>query len=115
MSEQLLARLRKGRERWLRLDEQRELLVRRPAEVQMHALLRSGQIERFIDCVVEWRGFTEAGLLGAQLGSDVAADFSPDLWAEVARDNARWLVLVAEAVVADCNAFLAAREDAAKK
>lgn len=111
------ARMRAGRERWLRLDAQREVRLRRPAEVQMPALLRAGALERFIPCVVDWRGpgFTEAGLLGAALGSDAAVPFSPEAWEEYAQDNAAALAKVATEVSNDCAAHLKAREDAAGK
>lgn len=112
-----VARMRAGRERWLRLDDQREVRIRRPPEVHMPALLRSGQIERFVLCVVDWRGpgFTEAALLGAALGSDKAVPFNAAAWEEYALDHGVQLALVATEVSNDCAAYLRAKDEAAEK
>lgn len=111
------ARMRAGRERWVELDAQHAVRIRRPPEVRMLALLRAGDIERFIDCVVDWRGpgFTEAALLGPKLGSDKAVPFSADAWTEFALDHAAHLATVASEVAKDCNAYIRDKADAEGK
>ena len=103
-----------SRERWVELDPGLAVRVRRPAEARIPALLQRGDIEAYAACVVGWRGFTGAMLLGAALASDTPAPFDPELWREVALDNVEWCNKIAEAVVQDCTAFLQARDDARK-
>lgn len=116
-AEGFAARMRQGRERWVRLDEQREVLIRRPPEVRMPALLRGGDIEQFIDCVVGWRGpgFTEAALLGPKLGSDAPVPFHAEAWREFALDHAAHLAAVATEVAKDCAGYIEAKEAAEEK
>lgn len=111
-----LARLMAARERWLTLDDGREVKVRRPAEARLPALLMRGDLEDYAACVVDWRGpgFTEAGLLGAKMASDTPVPFSPEVWQALALDNVRWLGVVSQAVKEDATAFLQQREAAAK-
>ena len=111
-----LARLMAARERWLTLDDGREVKVRRPAEARLPALLMRGDLEDYAACVVDWRGpgFTEAGLLGAKQASNTPVSFSPEVWQALALDNVRWLAIVSAAVKDDATAFLQQREAAAK-
>jgi hypothetical protein len=109
------ARILAGRERWVRLDDQREVRIRRPAEARMPALLQGGTLEAYADLVVDWRGpgFTAAGIFGPALGSqDEAVPFGPNAWRELALDNVAWLKTVAEAVQADVLKFIEQREAA---
>ena len=112
-SDALVARYLALRETWLPVEEGLELRIRRPAEAQLPGL-RAGGADAYIACVVGWRGMTEARLLGASLGSDSPVYFTPPLWREVALDNVEWLSKVAEAVIAQVQAFLDRKDGAAK-
>lgn len=111
-----LSRLTAARERWLRLDDEREVKIRRPAEARLPALLMRGELEDYAACAVDWRGpgWTEAGLLGAKLASETPVPFSPEVWQALALDNVRWLAAVSAAVKDDAAEFLKQREEAAK-
>lgn len=111
-----LARLQAARQRWVRLDAEREVCVRRPAEARLPKLLLHGTAEDYAACVVDWRGpgFTEQGLLGRALGGDAPVPFAPEVWLDVALDHVTWLNAVAEAVREDASSFLQQREAAAK-
>lgn len=111
-----LARLLAARERWVRLDEQREVRIRRPAESRMPALLLRGELEDYAACVVDWRGpgFTEAALLGPALASDTPVPFSTDVWLALATDNVAWVKTISAAIKADVEAFMEKRGAAEK-
>lgn len=114
MASEAIKRLLAARERWITLEDSKDVKVRRPAEIRMLDFMQSGSPEKFAGCVVDWRGFTEASIFGASVASDSPMPFDADLWQELALDNAKWLAKVAEAVREDCSQHLQAREEAAK-
>lgn len=95
----LVRKLHAKRERWLQVAPGLELLVRRPAEVELAKLRQGIEFEDAVAAITGWRGFTEAVLLGdPALGdSETALPFSADLCAEWLRDN----VAAVNAVVDD--------------
>jgi hypothetical protein len=110
-----LQRLRASRERWVRLDDDREVCIRRPGEAALPGVLTGG-LEAYCRTVVDWRGpgFTEAGILGSRQGSDSAVPFNEELWLELAMDHVAWIGKVSEAVQADAAELFRKREEAAK-
>lgn len=109
----VLKRLQAARERWITLDDSRQVRIRRPVAAKLPALLQSAGVEPFLDCVTDWRGFTEASVLGAAVASDTVIPFDAALWRELALDNVTWLPKVANAVIEDASAFLKTIEAAA--
>lgn len=115
MSETLLQRMLAAREAWVQLPGARDGLqvrVRRPAEAQMPGLLLQGELEDYLGWVVDWKGFTEADVLGTRQGSDAAVPFDPALWREIALDRVPWCKAVAEKIKDMCQQFVAAKGDA---
>jgi len=110
----LLARLDAQRETWVDLPDGKRLKYRRPYEVDLPQFLRGVRIEHVIDYACDWSGFTEADLLGAAVGSSDPLPFHRDLWAAVVRDRARYLPVVAKAMVETAAAYLQKRVDTAK-
>lgn len=110
----LLQRLRANRQAWLELDDTRSVLVQRPAETQMLAMRHGVSLQDAAAAVVDWRGFTEAGLVGAKLGSDSPVPFAADLWAEWVADNLAAANAVAAKVASMVQQHLAAKDEAAK-
>lgn len=112
----LITRILAARERWIRLDAEREVKIRRPGEIEAADLLQRGTAERYARCVVDWRGpgFTAAGILGAKHGSvDENVPFAIDAWVLLALDNAEWCKTVAVAVRDDVAEHFKRREAAA--
>lgn len=108
----LVQRLLAGREQWLDLPgvaDGRQVRVRRPPEAQMPAVLLHGELDDFLACVVGWRRWTEAHILGASQASDVEAAFDAELWRTLALDNVKWCTAVAEKVKAMCADFMKQR------
>lgn len=109
----IIERLRAQRDSWCVLRpadaDQPELAVclRRPAEVELQAFrpavgrdLDALLSEAACSTAVDWRGFTEAELLGAAIGSSDPLPFNADLWREAARDRLDWLSKCANHVMA---------------
>jgi len=115
MSDAVIKRLREARMQWVELPhpEHAGLAVRiaRPTEVEVaQHLFKGGDKEgkdgsvsvEFADVLratVDWRGFTEATILGAAVGSSDPLPFSAPLWAELASDHAAWVRLLASAIL----------------
>lgn len=123
MSAALIAQMRAKRTTWLDLGDGVAVAIMRPTEAQMAPYIRP----LFIDgktvqdaalstqYVTDWRGVTEATLLGDSIGSTTPVQFVPELWAEVVADHAAWGAAVAQAVVDAMQAHLVAKTTSAGK
>jgi len=103
--DEVVRRIRAGRERWIELDAGNGVKIRRPAEASWPAL-RSDGLDAYLRCVVDWRGpaFTVGAILGT--GEDSKPlPFSAAVWLEIAHDEVAWCAKVAEEVGADVKAF----------
>lgn len=111
----LIQRLLEQREAWAELGDGLRVKVRRPAEGELPAYLRSrGEVDCHLRCVVGWEGFSEAVLFGSTVGSPEPIDFDAELWLHAARDRMDWVTAVARAVAQAIEAHAVAREAAAK-
>lgn len=103
----LIAQLRAARESWVDLGGGKAVRIRRPAEAEFSAMVRTvnGQRQLRIELpevklyVTGWRGFTEADLLGAGVGNSDVLPFDAEVWAEVVADHTEWLAPAAEALL----------------
>lgn len=110
----LIRQMLAQRERWVNLDETHAVKVRRPAEAEMPAFFKSTGVEAACTHVVDWRGFTEADLLGASVGSSDALTFDADLWRHVVSDRLEWAGIVAEEISEEAQRHILARKEAEK-
>lgn len=123
----LIARLREQRDSWFVLREaatdRPELAVclRRPAAADFVGLRaedggisREKLVETVCSSAVAWRGFTEAELLGAAVGSADPLPFDADVWAESVRDDAEWLAACVAHVVEQLTQHSSLAEDRRK-
>lgn len=107
---QLLRKLRAQRETWCDLGDGLAVCVRRPLEVDFGRLGVGIVADHVIEYACDWRGFTEATLLGAGIGSADAVPFSRELWSEWISDNAARIEPVARAIVQAVQQHLDARQ-----
>lgn len=111
----LIQRLLEARESWVDLGDGLRVKVRRPAEAELHAYLKArSDVDTHLRCVVGWEGFSQATLLGPEVGSSDPIAFDADLWLHAARDRAEWLNAVAAGVAEAMEAHITARKAAAK-
>jgi len=106
----LMRRVLEARRQWIDVGAGAALQIQRPAEAELVGGLRP---EAIAATVVGWRGVTLAHVLGAAATDaecSQAAPFAPELAAEVMRDNATWLMRVAEALTDAIQQHAAARE-----
>lgn len=121
--EQIRAQLRAARQSWVEVAPGKSVQILRPAEADLAQFLvadADGQrnlsvelahVQRF---VTDWRGITEADLLGGALASDTPAAFDAGLWADVVADRTDWRTAVAQALLSAIVAHLDARAATAK-
>ena len=121
--EQQVALLRKQRSSWVDLEDGKSVLVQRPGEMQWREFMSfseegkvtgfSADLHHVQRYVTDWKGFTEADVLGGAGGSDQLA-FHPEVWAEVVLDQAAWYTKVAEKLCEMVTSHLAASAEKAK-
>lgn len=119
--QRVLRAMREQRLHWVELGpklgvafEGLAVQFRRPAEAEMHRFVAGVEVDHVAEFVVGWRGFTEATLLGAAIGSSDAVDFSADAWALYVRDHLQVSGEVAQAMADAMRTHLMSRADAAK-
>jgi hypothetical protein len=107
MSNSLLAQLRKRREKWVDLGEGRRIKFLRPAESDQGMMLKvegnkatwAVGIDQVREFVVDWDGFTEANILGPEIGGDMTVAFDRELFEEMVKDDVSWVGKVAQAIL----------------
>lgn len=78
-----------------------------PGQTEKATLLVS--LEDVKKYVVDWEGFTEADLIGAEMGGADPVAFHPSLFADVIEDNDAMLTKVSHAIVMCVADYLSAR------
>lgn len=121
MSEQsaLIRQLLAAREHWVDLETRKAVKFRRPLEGEFEGMFRGNpkrfrvlleDVQRF---AIDWRGFTEADLLGKGIGNDDPLPFDAEVWRLAVGDNLDWLQAASagleEVLVKRLEARLAAR------
>lgn len=118
----LLAQLRKRRQKTVDLGGGKEVTFLRPAEAEMAGLL-TGEgdtrtwnvgVEQVRSLVTGWSGFTEADLLGADIGGSDVVEFDADLWAEVCSDDITWVRQIGDAILQSVVTHITERDAIAK-
>lgn len=84
LAERLLAQ----RDTWCDLGDGLRVKLRRPAETELLALSQGLGMARVIAAAVDWDGFSEAVLLGPEVGAVDALPFDADVWAAWIGDHA---------------------------
>lgn len=98
----LLARLRAQREVWVSLGSDTDALsvcVRRPLEADFPKFVRGVTVDHVVEYACNWKGFSEATLLGSAIGASDELPFDSSLWGEYVRDNSEKVRVVAKAMV----------------
>lgn len=112
--QQLIAKLLAQRETTLELAPGKTVQVRRPAEAEMSELRRLTGVESACRFVVGWAGFTEADVLGAEIGANSPADFDAELWRHIVSDRVEWLEAVVLCIRGQVSQHIEQKAEAAK-
>lgn len=104
----LIAQLNAQRDSWVELSPGKAIKLRRPLEGDMEQMFRLVDGSRrfrigladVCRCAVDWRGITEADLLGAGIGNTDPLPFSPEVCTLAIGDNLDWLQAAVEGLTA---------------
>lgn len=111
-------KIRAQRESWLELDEppRRALCIRRMPEGRMGVLVvrKKLPLEDVCECIVNWRGFTEADLLGTSVGSSDVVAFDADACRELVADDVELFLKVNDHLMNGIETFLTNKAAIAK-
>jgi hypothetical protein len=114
MSAELIKRVLAKRESWVDLGNAMRVKVRRPPAGEIYQF-RAAKSDAWLRCCVDWSGFTEASVLGAEIGSGNSdVPFDLELWTVLAMDQPEWISAVTSALIDSINAEAEARSGAAK-
>jgi len=112
---------RRRRTKWYELDSpaRRAVQIRLPQQGELFALRTARSAADIRDllgqCALDWRGFTEADILGADQGGDSPAPFSRELFEEWVFDHVSdHMMSLAGKVIDDARKRGEQKEDAAK-
>jgi hypothetical protein len=112
---------RRQRTKWYELDTpaRRAVQIRLPQQGELYdlRLSRSASDIRALlgQCALDWRGFTEADMLGSEQGGDSPVPFSRDLFEEWVFDHVNdHMMSLATKVIEDARKRGESKEDAAK-
>ncbi len=93
----LIRQLLAAREHWVDIEAGKAVKFRRPLEGEFEGMFRGTprrfrvlleDVRRF---AIDWRGFTEADLLGKGVGNDDPLPFDAEVWGLAVGDNLDWL------------------------
>jgi len=116
----ILRDARRKRTRWYEIDSptRRAVQMRLPQEGELYDLRGSRSAvdvrDMLAGCVIDWRNFTEADILGADQGSDSPMPFSRELFEEWVFDHVDVLMRLATNVIEDARKRNVRQEDEAK-
>lgn len=104
MSAAIVKRMREQRMQWVELGNDKAVRIIRPSEVDVgEHLVRHGTVlvthAHVVMFAQDWRGFTEADLLGAALGASDPLVFDKDLWNEYSCDRTKVCSKVSSAIL----------------
>lgn len=102
----LAERMLSARESVCEVAEGKKIRLRRPPQTRIMQMRAGVTVDDVYSAAVGWSGFTEADLLGADVGSDSEATFSPDTFRVWAEDNAEALGKLAEHLMEQIVAFI---------
>lgn len=117
----MLRKQREARRTWYELDDppRRALQLRLPSDFKMMKWRDGVTVERVPEiiehCVIDWRGFTEADLLGASLAGDAMQPFDKEVFDEWGQDHFAVLSAVTVRVFEFFQGYYEARMEAEKK
>lgn len=125
-NELLLARMRRRREQVVPLEDGRSVTIVRPPETEFGSMLKNVDVEKktgtwevgidhVIKYTVGWSKFTEATLLGPEIGAvDIEVPFEPEVWEAYVRDSIDTQQKVADAILKCVVDFIGGKGEAAK-
>jgi hypothetical protein len=122
----LLKKMRDQRRRWVELTPAtdggraaRKLCYLLPTDLEVaQRFMQAGgrlvvTVEAANPTVVDWQGFVESDLIGAEGGSD-PVPFAPALWVELSANHTEWGALLMQSLLDELVARFDARAEAEK-
>ena len=107
----LLKRMEDQRATWVDLGEGRAARIVRPRELEMTERITIDDAVRF---TVDWRGFTEATILGPSQGGDTVVPFNREVWHAFLMDHGTEAKAVVNGIKDAVETYLSRRAETAK-
>ena len=121
----IIKKIRQARSVWVELGNGKKIQIIRPTEYQVFQKFfaedSSGNkhfsvtFEDTKEFIISWDGFTEADLLGPEIGSSDPVQYQPEFFEEYLFDNPQWMPLIVCALVDEISNTHKKKADHAKK
>ncbi len=105
----IIQKIRQARSVWVELGDGKKIQIIRPTQYQTFQKFFSEDshgnshfsvtFENTKDFIVSWDGFTEADLLGPEIGSSDPIAYQPDFFEEYLFDKTEWMPVIVQALV----------------
>lgn len=121
----IIKKIREARSIWIELGDGKKIQIIRPTELQAYQkffkknedgksvfALEFDAVKEF---VTAWDGFTEADILGQEIGSSDKIDYQPEFFDEVLADRIEWVPIIVGGLIAEIEKAQKKKAESIKK
>lgn len=121
----IIKKIREARSIWIELGDGKKIQIIRPTELQAYQkfyknndaglMVFSLEFDAVKEFITAWDGFTEADILGQEIGSSDKIDYQPEFFDEVLADRLDWVPLIVGGLISEIQKAQEKKANAVKK
>ena len=121
----IIKKIREARSIWIELGDGKKIQIIRPTELQAYqkfyknngsgSMQFSLEFDSIKEFITAWDGFTEADILGQEIGSSDKIDYQPEFFDEVLADRLDWVPLIVGGLISEIQKAQEKKANAVKK
>ena len=121
----IIKKIRDARSIWIELGDGKKIQIIRPTELQAYQkfykkndtglMVFSLEFDAVKEFITAWDGFTEADILGQEIGSSDKIDYQPAFFDEVLADRIEWVPIIVGGLIAEIVKAQKKKADSVKK
>ena len=121
----IIKKIREARSIWIELGDGKKIQIIRPTELQAYQkfyknndaglMVFSLEFDAVKEFITAWDGFTEADILGQEIGSSDKIDYQPEFFDEVLADRIEWVPIIVGGLISEIQKAQEKKANAVKK
>lgn len=121
----IIKKIREARSIWIELGDGKKIQIIRPTELQAYqkfykknaseSMQFSLEFDAIKEFITAWDGFTEADILGQEIGSSDKIDYQPEFFDEVLADRLDWVPLIVGGLISEIQKAQEKKANSVKK
>lgn len=121
----IIKKIREARSIWIELGDGKKIQIIRPTELQAYQkfykkngaglMVFSLEFDAVKEFITAWDGFTEADILGQEIGSSDKIDYQPEFFDEVLADRIEWVPTIVSGLISEIEKAQKKKADSVKK